>query len=110
MSHDLIGKRGIGYHNNCWVWRPLWLLVCNTCQDILTAKDITMGGFNNGHVISSRKAVLIADRLKNLPDKKFMMERVNQIMKCLDDAYEIDESNLKEFIAFCQKSGGFEIC
>lgn len=54
---------GIYFRNNVWWWRPLWTYVCGLCDDILTAKDMEGGGWNNGHTVSKTKAKKIATRI-----------------------------------------------
>ena len=54
------------FRNNVWWWRPLWNLVCVSCDDILTEKDISGGSYNNGHKISKTKATRIGKRLSKL--------------------------------------------
>ena len=54
---------GYYFRNNVWFWRPLWDFVCNTCDDVLTDKDIKSGHTNDGHKISATKANKIASRL-----------------------------------------------
>lgn len=66
---------GVYFRNNVWFWRPLWMYVCASCQDILTEKDMSKGSYNDGHKISKTKSKKIAARLrkmiKNLEVKMF---------------------------------------
>ena len=57
---------GVYFRNNVWWWRPLWMYVCSSCQDILTEKDMTKGTYNDGHKISKTKSKKIAARLRKL--------------------------------------------
>ena len=57
---------GVYFRNNVWWWRPLWNFVCNSCDDILTEKDIEGGSWNDGHRISRTKAGKIAERLYHM--------------------------------------------
>ncbi len=57
---------GIYFRSNVWWWRPLWMYVCSSCEDILTDKDITRGTYNDGHKISKTKSKKIAARLRKL--------------------------------------------
>jgi len=65
-GHKPINKKGDYFRNNVWWWRPLWDYVVGTCDDILTDSDMNAGGFNDGHLISAKKAEKIAERLKLL--------------------------------------------
>lgn len=70
MGFDLMGKsheeKGKYFRNNCWWWRPLWQYIADECKDILTAKDISSGCYNDGHFISAKKAFAISQRLDKL--------------------------------------------
>ena len=55
---------GVYFRNNVWWWRPLWVYVCSSCEDILTEKDMTKGSYNDGHKISKTKSLKIAARLR----------------------------------------------
>jgi hypothetical protein len=71
MGMDVYGnnpksKVGEYFRNNCWYWRPLWDYVCQECKSIITAKDASAGHYNDGHLISATKAVLIANKLDSL--------------------------------------------
>lgn len=69
MGFDLSGiapanKVGIYFRNNVWWWRPLWQYVNDACSHILTEEDATSGCFNDGHEISEKKAIAIANILE----------------------------------------------
>lgn len=69
MGFDLMGKasgKGEYFRNNCWWWRPLWNYTAEVCPDILTSKDHDSGHYNDGHLISAKKAEAIAARLHDL--------------------------------------------
>ena len=55
---------GAYFRANVWAWRPLWDFVVKVCCDILNEEDIERGSFNDGHLISKRKAKRIAQILK----------------------------------------------
>jgi hypothetical protein len=57
---------GVYFRNNVWYWRPLWIFVCGSCQDILTEKDMEKGSWNDGHIITKTKSKRIAARLRKL--------------------------------------------
>ena len=57
---------GTYFRNNVWWWRPLWEFVTESCEVILTEKDIRHGGYNDGHKICKTKADRIAKKLFKL--------------------------------------------
>ena len=57
---------GVYFRSNVWFWRPLWMYVCCSCEDILTDKDMHSGSFNDAHIISKTKSKRIAARLRRL--------------------------------------------
>ena len=57
---------GVYFRNNVWWWRPLWSFVTGMCANILTEKDIRLGGYNDMHKISKTKAGKIAKRLHSM--------------------------------------------
>ena len=61
-----VNNPGDYFRNNVWWWRPLWNLVCASCDDILTEKDMSGGSYNDGHKISKTKATRIGKRLSKL--------------------------------------------
>ena len=61
-----VNNPGDYFRNNVWWWRPLWNLVCASCDDILTEKDMFGGSYNDGHKISKTKATRIGKRLSKL--------------------------------------------
>ena len=113
---------GVYFRNNVWWWRPLWNYVCNTCDDILTDKDMHGGDYNNGYKITKTKANKISKRLYNLIEtgivskfEKHFMDEQEKASKSDDkdtkffSQYPFSEENVKEFALFCKESGGFEI-
>lgn len=65
MGFDLIGlnpddKSGEYFRNNIWWWPPLWDYVCAVCSKVLSKTDKKMGHYNDGHVISEKKAKRMA--------------------------------------------------
>jgi len=116
MGFDLIGKN-TNFRNNAWWWRPLWQYVTETCQDILTEKDIESGSYNNGHLINEDKALKIARRLE-LALKSGAVKKHEESYRAhletlpkdnFNKNYPFNEENVKEFSEFCRKSGGFKI-
>ena len=59
---------GYYFRNNVWYWRPLWQLVVNMCEDILTIQDAEAGTYNDFYLINKTKAKRIAKRLQKALD------------------------------------------
>ena len=75
MGMDLAGLKptnsvGKYFYNTLWYWIPLWEYIASECTDIVTERDITLGGStlgigsaerrqppsaNSGHPASHRK-------------------------------------------------------
>ena len=55
---------GAYFRANVWAWRPLWNYVAGVCKEILSEDDMSGGAFNDGHLISNRKATRMARALK----------------------------------------------
>jgi len=117
---------GTYFRANVWWWRRLWEFVCIECDDILSQEDMDGGNYNDNHLISEDKAVLMA---KHLQDKvndgtaKAFEDDVTEYQESVerdknggvkndkdwDAMYPFTVSNLQEFITFCSESGGFTI-
>ena len=134
MSEREEENPGIYFRNNCWWWRPLWIYVCNECDDILDVGDIEHGGYNDGHLITEDKACAIAKRLFELIDSGEVKGYEDFHSKQADEAKAVNEryladggkkygdgwnwaesypfsvDNVRDFATFCSESGGFEIC
>ena len=81
---------GVYFRNNIWWWRPLWSFVTATCDDILTEKDIRLGGYNDMHKISKTKAGRIAKRLHSMIEDGKVKEYENGYKKQLDSLEQVD--------------------
>tara|TARA_R100000458_G_C8224269_1_gene207738 strand:+ start:216 stop:683 length:468 start_codon:yes stop_codon:yes gene_type:complete len=113
---------GIYFRNNVWWWRPLWMFICENCDDILTKKDMESGHYNDFHEISKTKANKLANKLDKLINdgtaKEFQEDWENQIeeAKKSDDEetkfwsnYPFSVDNVSRFAEFVRYSGGFTI-
>lgn len=133
MGYDLYGikaksQKGEYFRNNVWWWRKLWTFICLVSPDILSAQDMQKGHWNNGDEITEQQAEFIAKRLKetlkNGQAQQFSKNVQNSIKKAkhnnknlkfgekgwdYNDSYPFSLKNLKEFITFCENSGGFTI-
>ena len=54
---------GAYFRANVWYYRPLWDLVIEHCDNILTVRDAKEGTVNNGYKIAKTKALKIARSL-----------------------------------------------
>ncbi len=67
---------GTYFRNNVWWWRPLWGLVCEICDSILTPQDMEEGCMNGGHRIDVDKALdmhlLLEEGLKDGSIKNYI--------------------------------------
>ena len=128
MGFDVYGvnpenESGEYFRNNVWWWRPLWMFVCGTCEDILSEKDVEAGHFNDGHKISKSKCNKIVKRLQELmddgtiaeyaaryeKDRKEQSEKSNKDEDRLLTSYPFSKENVQEFIKFLKNSGGMKI-
>ena len=136
MGMDLIGLKpansaGKYFYNNVWHWSPLWDYIASEFSDIVTERDITLGGSNSGHRISRTKATGIGTRLHSLlltgktqayakrlrrtslaRSKAPHLVNVRKVASALGVTAgppEFSAENAREFADFCVASGGFEI-
>ena len=136
MGMDLTGlthanSAGKYFYNNVWYWIPLWEYVASECSDIVTERDITLGGSNSGHRISRTKAAAIGKRLDGLlrtgkaqayakrlrrsslsRSKAPALVSVRKVARALGVTAgppQFSVENVREFADFCVASGGFEI-
>ena len=136
MGMDLMGLKpansaGKYFYNNVWHWSPLWDYIASECSDIVTERDITLGGSNSGHRISRTKAAAIGKRLDSLlrtgktqayakrlrrssssRSKAPALVNVRKVARALGVTAEPPEfsvENVREFADFCVASGEFEI-
>lgn len=136
MGMDIAGLKpandaGEAFYLNVWGWIPLWEYVASECSDILSEKDIMLGGSNSGHRISRTKATAIGRRLYSLlragktqtyakglrrstlsRSKAPALVNARKVMRALGATAgppEFSVENVREFADFCLASGGFEI-
>ena len=82
--------KGAYFRNNIWHWRPLWELVCNICNDILTKEDIIAGSYNDGHNITEETAIKMADKLKQYLDSDFITQYIKDRNKEIQNKKLVD--------------------
>ena len=86
---------GVYFRNNVWWWRPLWMYVCASCEDILTEEDMSKGTWNDGHKISKTKSKKIAARLrkmlKNLEVKMYAVHAEEERQEAVQHNKEVQE-------------------
>jgi len=136
MGMDLTGLKptnsvGKYFYNTVWYWIPLWEYIASECSDIVTERDITLGGSNSGHRINRTKAAAIGKRLNSLlragktqayakrlrrsslsRSKAPALVNVRKVARALGVTAgppEFRVENVREFADFCVASGGFEI-
>ena len=100
------------FRNNVWFWRPLWVFVCNNCQDILDENDMMGGESNSGYEISEHKAELIGRRLSALladgtVDEVHKLSALNVAEAKAHN--EIIEEELEDIKKACQKEHGKDL-
>ena len=103
-------KAGIYFRNNVWYWRPLWEIVTEICEDLITYKDYKYGHSNDGHQIDADKALQIGIRLREMLEDGTIEEYVKQFNEKETEGYKADKQNIEEFANFSINSGGFSIC
>lgn len=132
MGFDIIGikpanEAGKDFSRNIQAWTPLWRLICQNCDDILTAQQMEEGFANDGIRIGAWQTKLIVERLENIINSKYSIE-TNQAQTTFKEAAssslrEIQKvlgvnsspssqdlrSDLIEFLEFARHSGGFRI-
>ena len=121
QHHD--DNPGLYFRNNVWWWRPLWVFVCDHCDDLMSDSNMRAGTYNDGHRIDEKTAINISDRLFDLIDdgtvdkysKEYEKERKIAANSDNEDAkymsnYPFSTDNVKRFATFCKESGGFDIC
>ena len=76
---------GYYFHNTVWLWRPLWNLITNLCEDILTLQDIEGGMYNDFHLIGKAKSKRIAKRLSDSMKKGDVQKWAQEREQHLED-------------------------
>ena len=123
MGFDVYGmdpqtEKGHYFRNNVWFWRPLWQLICEECNDILTKKQMESGCYNDGVEVSAEQAIQIFKRLVDkapeieegvLEYEKDRKEAKEKDPKDFDTHYPLTSENIWKFAEFCKESGGFSI-
>lgn len=59
---------GVYFRASVWSWRPIWAMVQELCDDILSKEEIKQGSYNDGFLINAMKAELIGQRLISQKD------------------------------------------
>ena len=84
MGHKPKTEKGEYFRNNVWWWRPLWGYVAKQCGDILSEKEVQAGCYNDGVLISAKKARAVGLRLRFLLDQKEVKKYEEGYQKYLD--------------------------
>ena len=123
MGFDIYGmdpqtEKGHYFRNNVWYWRPLWQLICEECDDILTEEQMASGSYNDGVEVSAEQAMKIFKRLVDkapeieedvLEYEKARQKAAEKDPKDFSTHYPLTSENVWEFAEFCKESGGFSI-
>ena len=123
MGFDVYGmdpqtEKGHYFRNNVWYWRPLWNLICDECNDILTENQMASGSYNDGVEVSAKQAIKIFKRLVDkapqieedvIEYEKGRKEAAKKDPKDFATRYPLTSENIWEFAEFCKESGGFSI-
>ena len=123
MGFDIYGmdpqtEKGHYFRNNVWDWRPLWQLICEECNDILTEEQMASGSYNDGVEVSAEQAIKIFKRLVDkapeieedvLEYEKARKKAGEKDPKDFATHYPLTSENVWEFAEFCKESGGFSI-
>tara|TARA_R100001082_G_C4315850_1_gene138918 strand:- start:47 stop:532 length:486 start_codon:yes stop_codon:yes gene_type:complete len=105
-------NQGTYFRNNVWYWRPLWTLVGDLCDDVLTESQWKSGNYNDGVEIRDDQAVAIADILDEALSTGAIDEYEAQWNKEQENErckYPFEKDNVETFSKFCRLSGGFQI-
>ena len=124
MGFDISGLAstdvdGEYFRNNVWWWRPLATVIEEVCSDLLTEEQKKGLHCNSGVKYSKETAIKIAERLEEEIKTEW---KIKATAKQIQDNYSFKSSdgkqkfeysfsiaNVKNFINFAKKSGGFEI-
>ena len=123
MGFDIYGmdpqtEKGHYFRNNVWYWRPLWQVICEECNDILTEEQMASGSYNDGVEVSAEQAIKIFKRLVDkapqieedvLEYEKARKKAGEKDPKDFATHYPLTSENVWEFAEFCKESGGFSI-
>ena len=110
-------EKGENFRNNCWWWRPLWLVVC--CVSELSGDTQVAGGFNDGHEVKGEEHSKVVGALGRVlaknPEKSFesLVEfgELQLLLKSYEEkGYPFDWGNVREFYEFAKNNEGFAIC
>jgi len=128
---------GFYFRNNVWWWRPIAMIIEESCKDLLTKKQVEGLHMNDGVKYPKELALEIARRLDEMVEAGMTNQYVkpaqhelnttadtfrnrkgvegllsNLGIKSIEDEsekYPFDMNNMKNFIAFAKESGGFQI-
>ena len=75
---------GAYFRANVWYYRPLWDLIIEHCDNILTVRDAKEGTVNNGYKIAKTKALKIAKKLDIVKKKGIIKKQCEERNKYLE--------------------------
>ena len=117
---------GFYFSNNVWWWRPIAMIIEESCKDLLTKKQVEGLHMNDGVKYPKELALEIARRLDEMVEAGMTNQYVKPAQHELNttadtfslfasftknesEKYPFDMNNMKNFIRFLKESGGFEI-
>ena len=131
---------GFYFRNNVWWWRPIAMIIEESCKDLLTKEQDAGLHMNDGVKYPKELALEIARRLDEMVEAGMVNQYVKPAqhelnrtadtfrnrkgaegmlsklgIKSIEDEsddikYPFKLDNMKNFIAFAKESGGFQIC
>lgn len=133
MGMDVYGRKprspeGEYFRANIWSWRPIHEMIEKT--NVLPQEMVEDMSYNDGAGPDNKQALLLAAALENMvdgmdDDHEFLLTSeisgpIAQMLTALSEqgisvisprgpVYTTDVSHVREFIAFCRASGGFEV-
>ena len=118
MGMDIFGLNpksefGKYFRNNIWWWRPMSMLIHETCKSVLTKEQLSSLAYNDGTEYSDATANMIARRLELCVDSNIhgkIIRQCRRLSGCEAKSYPYAKQNILNFCKFCRQSGGFSIC
>lgn len=112
MTFDIHGlaptdEVGEYFMNNNWWWRPLAGVIETSCSDLLTDEQKNGLQYNDGAKYSNEIAIKIAERLETEIKQPSVLKATAK--KFTGEHHQFSIDNVKDFINFAKKSGGFQI-
>jgi len=131
MGYDLYGNKDNSYFRaSIWSWRPIHQLIEES--NVLPPYVLEGIQYNDGQHVTEDQALALADEIEKMLDGvDDKMEYISSTGTPLGNSmvsligalqasgatvepiapmYSTDAAHVREFVEFCRKSGGFEVC